>query len=677
MAANDLQMRVDQLRATLREHNYNYYVLNEPLVSDKEYDKLFNELRGIEAENPKLVAPDSPTQRAGAEPSDKFQKVQHPAPILSLANAFDGDDLLAWRERVARIDERVLDADFVVEPKLDGLTVVLHYQDGVFVQGATRGNGEVGEDVTINLRTLGVLPLRIPVNPDGPQPPANLYVRGEVFIRLDAFDELNKRQAELGEKTYQTPRNTAAGALRQLDSTVTASRPLTMYVYNIVSADGDVPATQWETLEYMRDLGFPVPTDVLEKCDDIDCVVAACEAWVERRKTLDYEVDGAVVKINNLALSDDLGIVGRDPRGSIAFKFPAQEVTTDLLDIGVNVGRTGVLTPYAMLKPVEIGGVIVKQATLHNFDYIEEKDIRVGDRVLLKRAGDVIPYVIGPVEAARKGKKLKKFKPPKVCPVCGETVQHIKGEVAWYCVNASCPEQLVRNVEHFVSRSTLDIVGMGIKIVEQFVQEGFIEDVADIYYLDREKVFALEGYGDKKVDNLLESIEASKQRSLGQLISALGIRLVGEVAANDLARRYRDLDEISKVTAEELEAIEGFGPNIAQSVVEWFQQATNKKVLKKLKKAGMWPQSEPMRADTGDLPFSGQTFVVTGTLPNFSRKDAKEFIESNGGKVTSSVSKKTSYVVVGESAGSKLTKAQELGVPTLDEAALKTLPKNS
>ena len=293
--------------------------------------------------------------------------MQHPGPILSLANAFDGDDLRAWRERIGRIDERVLDADFVVEPKLDGLTVVLHYQDGVFVQGATRGNGEVGEDVTINLRTLGVLPLRIPVNPDGPQPPANLYVRGEVFIRLDAFDELNKRQAELGEKTYQTPRNTAAGALRQLDSSVTASRPLTMYVYNIVSADGDVPATQWETLEYMRDLGFPVPTDALEKCDDIDCVVAACEAWVERRKTLDYEVDGAVVKINNLALSDDLGIVGRDPRGSIAFKFPAQEVTTDLLDIGVNVGRTGVLTPYAMLEPVEIGGVIVKQATLHNF----------------------------------------------------------------------------------------------------------------------------------------------------------------------------------------------------------------------------------------------------------------------------------------------------------------------
>ena len=296
---------------------------------------------------------------------------------------------------------------------------------------------------------------------------------------------------------------------------------------------------------------------------------------------------------------------------------------------------------------------------------------------MLKRAGDVIPYVIGPVEAARKGKKLRKFKPPKVCPVCGETVQHIEGEVAWYCVNASCPEQLVRNVEHFVSRGTFDIVGMGIKIVEQFVQEGFIEDVADIYYLDREKVFALEGYGDKKVDNLLESIEASKQRSLGQLISALGIRLVGEVAANDLARRYRDLDEISKVTAEELEAIEGFGPNIAQSVVEWFQQANNKKVLKKLKKAGMWPQSEPMPVDTGDLPFSGLTFVVTGTLPNFSRKDAKEFIEANGGKVTSSVSKKTSYVVVGESAGSKLTKAQELGVPTLDEAALKALPENS
>lgn len=675
MAASGPKSRLEELRQQVHEHNYRYHVLDQPVISDAEYDQLLNEVKQIEAEHPEWVTPDSPTQRAGARPSEKFSKVQHPAPILSLANAFDADDLRAWFERISRLDPRVQAADFIAEPKLDGLSVVLHYQDGVFTQGATRGNGEVGEDVTVNLRTLRALPLRVPVEPDGPTPPANLYVRGEVFINKADFDELNLRQSEAGEKLYQTPRNTAAGALRQLDPAVTASRPLTLFVYTIVSADSPVPATQWETLDYLRGLGFPVSGEAV-RCMTIDDVIAAYKKWTENRLDLPYEVDGIVVKINDLGLADDLGFVGKDPRGAIAFKFPAQEVTTQLLDIGVNVGRTGVLTPFAMLEPVEIGGVIVRQATLHNFDFIEEKDIRVGDRVLVKRAGDVIPYVIGPVVAARTGRE-KPYTPLQECPVCDQPVEHLEGEVAWYCVNAACPEQLVRNVEHFVSRSTLDIVGLGIKIVEQLIAADLVEDVADLYTLKRDDLLALEGFAEKKVENLLASIETSKSRSLARLIYALGIRGVGEVVGADLARHYRDLEELAAASAADLENIEGIGPNIAEAIVDWFAKPTNQNVLKKLKKAGMWPTAEPVSASPADMPLSGLTFVVTGALPNFSRDEAKRFIQEHGGKVTGSVSSKTSYLVVGEDPGSKFDKARQLGVPILDEAGLRALVDQS
>jgi len=670
MPDKSLHQHLLELRETIRQHNYRYHVLDQPVVSDYEYDRMLAELRQIEAEHPEWVTPDSPTQRAGAPPSEKFEKVDHPAPILSLANAFDEDDLRAWLERVGKLDERVLEAEFIVEPKLDGLTVVLHYRDGVFVQGATRGNGDVGEEITPNLRTVRALPLHIPALPDGPQAPPYLVVRGEVFIHKDDFEDLNRRQIEAGEKTYVNPRNTAAGALRQLDPAVTASRPLTLLTYAIVAGEGALPTTQWETLKYLRALGFPV-SKLSERCPDLDCVTESYRSWIEKRETLPYEIDGLVIKINDLALADSLGVVGKDPRGAIAFKFPAQEVTTQLLDIGVNVGRTGVLTPYAVLEPVEIGGVIVKQATLHNFDYIAEKDIRVGDRVQVKRAGDVIPYVIGPVAAARTGEE-KPYQPPKTCPVCGEPVEHFEGEVAWYCVNAACPEQLVRNVEHFVSRGTLDIVGMGIKIVDQLVEERLIKDAADIYSLRREDLLELEGFAEKKADNLLDSIEASKSQSLSRLIFALGIRGVGGVVATDLARHYRDLDELSKASVAELETIEGIGPNIAEAIVDWFDRPANQKVLKKLRAAGMWPQAEH-RDEGAPQPLAGLTFVITGTLPNLSRQEAKEFIESRGGKVISSVSSKTDYLVAGESPGSKLDKAQELNVPILDEAALKDL----
>jgi len=671
MAEDALKEQLEELRRTINEHNYRYHVLDEPVVSDAEFDQLMAELRTIESEHPEWITPDSPTQRAGAPPSAKFSKVRHPAPILSLANAFSESELRAWFDRLKRLDERVEKSSFVAEPKLDGLSVVLHYENGLFVQGATRGNGEVGEDVTPNLRTLRTLPLRVPARKDGPKPPADLYVRGEVFFTKKEFEALNKRQAEAGGQIYQTARNTAAGTLRQLNPSITASRALHIFVYNIVSAQGSVPRTQWETLQYLRDLGFPIsPESIL--CKNLDEVLSAYEKWKAARAVLPYEVDGMVVKINDLALADDLGFVGKDPRGAIAYKFPAQEVTTILQDIGVNVGRTGVLTPYAMLEAVEIGGVIVRQATLHNFDFIEEKDIRAGDRVMVKRAGDVIPYVIGPVLIARTGKE-KRYIPPKKCPVCGEPVEHIEGEVAWYCVNAACPEQLVRNIEHFVSRATLDIVGLGIKIVEQLIESGLVKDVADLYTLKKKDLLTLDGFAEKKADNLLASIEASRNRSLAQLIYALGIRGVGEVVAADLASHFRDLDELARAKIADLEEIEGIGPNIAEAIVDWFSQSTNRAVLKKLKKAGMWPVASPSAVPKGPQPFAGLTFVVTGTLPTFSRKGAKEFIQKLGGKVTDSVSASTSYLVVGEEAGSKLDKAKELGVPALDEAALRAL----
>ena len=579
----------------------------------------------------------------------------------------------AWFERISRLDERVLATEFVIEPKLDGLSVVLHYENGLFVQGATRGNGEVGEDVTANLRTLRALPLRIPVQAGGPRSPADLYVRGEVFFNKADFEALNKRQAEAGGQIYQTARNTAAGTLRQLDPSITASRPLTLYVYNVVAAEGQVPATQWETLQWMRSLGFPVSPES-RLCKNLDEVLAVFQEWKELREKLPYEIDGMVIKINDLRLAADLGFVGKDPRGAIAYKFPAIEVTTQLRDIGVNVGRTGVLTPFAMLEPVEIGGVIVKQATLHNFDFIAEKDIRVGDRVLVKRAGDVIPYVMGPVVAARKGSE-KKYVPPKKCPVCGQPVEHIANEVAWYCVNSACPEQLLRNVEHFVA--VMDVVGMGEKIVQQLIESGLINDAADIYSVKREDLLALEGFAEKKADNLLASVEATRGRSLGRVISALGIRGAGEVASQALANRYRDLDDLAHAKMDEIEEIGGMGPSIAEAIIDWFSKPTNLGLLKKLKGAGVWPVSEPSKAPSGPQPFAGMTFVITGTLFNFSRKEAETFIAERGGKVTGSVSAKTSYLLLGEDAGSKLDRAKELGVPTLDEAALRELAGKS
>ena len=669
MTEIDLFAELQSLKQEINYHLYRYHVLDAPVISDQEYDGLVGRLKAIENDHPEWIASDSPTQRVGAAASERFAKVRHLAPILSLANAFSFEDLQAWIDRLAKLDDRVRSADFMVEPKIDGLTVVLTYQKGLFIQGATRGDGEIGEDITANLRTVKALPLRLPVDPHGPLPPETLVLRGEAFMFIKEFESLNQGLQEAGEKTYLNPRNTAAGSLRQLDPSLTSGRPLTLYTYAIVQADGPVPQKQAELLAYLKSLGLPVAPES-SYCADLEAVRSEVEAWRSKRDLLPYEADGIVIKINDLNLAAELGFVGKDPRGALAFKFPTREVTTRLLDIGVNVGRTGVLTPYAVLDAVEIGGVVVRQATLHNFDYIAEKDIRIGDRVLVKRAGEVIPYIIGPVVDVRNGGEVP-YVPPQACPACGQPVEHLEGEVAWFCVNLACPAQLVRNLEHFVGRGAMDIVGLGIKIVEQLVEAGLVKSPADLYQLGKEELLKLEGFGEKKADNLLQAIENSRSQPLPRLLNALGIHGVGEVMAADLARLYPDLSVLAVATLDELLRIEGVGPNTAQSILDWFGQPANQLFVQRLQNSGIGLSlpSETV-GPQNDQPLEGLVMVVTGTLANFSREGIKSYLQEKGAKVTDSVSKKTNYLIAGESAGSKIDKARQLGIPILDEAAL-------
>jgi DNA ligase (NAD+) len=674
MDAKRAAARIAQLREEINFHNHRYHVLDSPIISDGEYDQLLTELRALEAEYPQLVTPDSPTRRVGGAPVERFSRVEHPAPILSLSNAFNADGVRAWEERLRKLEPRVAEATYVVEPKIDGLTVVLHYEQGLFVLGATRGDGQVGEDVTANLRTLRSLPLRIPVDPrSGHTAPRRLVVRGEAFYPLAEFEALNARQAAAGEKVFVNPRNAASGALRQLDSRLTAARPLDLLCYAIVAIEGAAaPATQWQTLTYLRELGFPV-SDRAARCANVEEALQAYTRAAVEREALPFEADGLVIKLDDLALASSLGVVGKDPRGAIAYKFPAREVSTRLNDIGVNVGRTGVLTPYAILEPVEVGGVTVSKATLHNFDFIAERDIRLGDRVMIKRAGDVIPYVIGPIIDARTGDE-RRYRPPRTCPSCGEAVEQLEAEVAYYCVNASCPAQLIRNLEHFASRGAMDIEGLGIRIVEQLVAAKLVRDVGDLYRLRAEPLLTLEGFAEKKALNLIKAIADSSRQPLARLIGALGIRGVGEVVAADLAAHFGTLDRLRSATEDDLLHVAGIGPTIAEAVVDWFARRPNRRVLEKLHAAGVWPTAE-VRAAGG--PLEGLTFVVTGTLPSLSREAAKALIVENAGKVTDSVSKSTSYVVVGEAPGSKLEKAKSLGIPTLDEAGLRTLVRRA
>lgn len=666
--------RIEQLRKDINYHLYRYHVLDAPVISDAEYDKLYHELLHLEQDNPELATPDSPTQRAGAEPMPGFAKVSHVAPILSLSNAFNVEDLYAWRTRNGRLlPDPNAELEYVVEPKLDGLTVVLTYRNGRFVQGATRGNGEVGEGITANLRTLRSLPKHIPVDPNSDlAAPPYLVVRGEAFFPLDKFEAFNAARLEAGEALYMNPRNAAAGSLRQLDSRITAARPLTLYCYDIVAVAGvDIPSTQWGRLAYLQQLGFPVSPENLY-CDTISGVAEAYDVWLEKRNQLNYEVDGVVVKMNDRPLAESLGFVGKDPRGAIAMKFPAQEKTTQILDVQVNVGRTGVLAPIAILEPIELGGVIVRNATLHNYDEIAKKDIRLGDTVLIKRAGDVIPYVIGPIAELRDGTE-RPIEPPAQCPFCGEPTQRLEAEVAIYCDNPQCPEQLVRRVGYFVSRGAMDIEGFGGKTAVLLTQLGLIHDVADIYSLQRDDLLALEGFKDKKVDNLLQGVEASKARPANRLLTGLGIRFVGNTVADLLLDSLGSIDAIATASAEALQGIEGIGPQTAVSVVDWFQHEKNQAILIKLREAGLNFAVEKAVVDETAATLANLTFVITGTLPSLSRDEAKELIEAHGGKVTGSVSKNTDYLLAGEKAGSKLSKAQSLGVKIIDEDALRHL----
>ncbi len=666
-----LRQRYEELKRLIHYHNYRYYVLNDPIISDYEYDQLMRELLAIEAQHPEWVTPDSPSQRAGAPPAAGFRKVRHPRPILSLANVFNDAELEAWLERLSRLDPAVREADFSVEPKIDGLTVVLHYQDGLFTLGATRGDGEEGEDVTANLRTVRALPLRVPVREDGPLPPRYLVVRGEVYMNHQDFQALNERLRQQGQRPFANPRNAAAGSLRQLDPTVTAQRPLRLLCYQIVVYEGPrPPRTQQEVLQTLQALGFPVvPAD---HCPDLDCVKQAYRRWLQRRAAWPYDLDGVVVKINDLALQERLGVVGKDPRGMVAYKFPAQEVTTRLLDIRVNVGRTGVLTPYAILEPVEIAGAIIRKATLHNFDYIREKDIRIGDRVIVKRSGDVIPYIVGPVVSARTGNE-RVYEPPTHCPVCGAPVEKVEGEVGLYCINAACPAQLSRLVEHFASREAMDIFGLGRKVAEQLVQARLVEDVADLYYLTVDDLLSLPGFGRKRSENLVQAIQHSKDRPLQRLIYGLGIRNVGLVTAAILTRRYETLDQLAQATVEELLDLPNIGPTTAQFIVDWFRRERNQRVLEKLRRAGVWPRAERQREPSASQPLAGLTFVITGTLPGLTRKQAQAWLEAQGARVTNTLSRKTSYLIVGENPGSKLQKARRLGVPTITWEAVQGL----
>ena len=674
MDESNIRDRVDFLRNEINRHNYRYYVQDDPLISDQEYDRLLAELKDLEVQYPQLISPDSPTQRLNNQVTDKFEKCAHPKPILSLGNAFSSEDITGWYERIAKLDGRVCNSSFVMEPKIDGLTVILHYENGIFVKGATRGDGTVGEDISANLRTIRTIPLKIPVTKTDMVIPSQIVIRGEVFIGKKDFEALNQTLEEQGEKTYQNPRNTAAGSLRQLDPGLTATRPLKILCYAVVFSDIQVVQTQWETLKYLQDLGFPIP-ERARKMDSIQDVITDLDTWANDRDSLPYEVDGIVIKLNDLALADELGTVGKDPRGAIAYKFAAREVTTVLNDIQVNVGRTGVLTPYAVLEPVEIGGVIVRQATLHNFYFIKDKDIRIGDRVLVKRAGDVIPYVIGPILDSRTGHESV-YRIPEICPSCLSPVDRFEGEVALFCTNAACPAQLIRNLEHFVSRGAMDIDGLGIKIVEQLIASGLVKDAADLYTLTAADLLTLEGFASKRAENLIASIQDSKKRSLSRFIFSLGIKGVGEVMAGDLARKYSNLDMIAGLSAEKLQEAEGIGPNIAFSIREWFGSEKNQELLQKFKKIGLWPV-DSQGASISEGPLTGKVFVVTGTLEGLTRDQAKEWIERNGGIVSDSVGKKTDYLVVGENPGSKLQKAQAMRIAIISKSDLSSLIQNN
>ena len=654
-----VKSRIGELRSRINHHNYRYYVLDSPEISDAEYDELMRELKELEAEHPELVTPDSPTQRIGAPPLEAFGVVEHPEPLLSLANAFSYEDLAAWHRRA----DNILggrDFDLVCEPKIDGLAVALTYVDGLLVTGATRGDGYRGENITQNLRTIRSIPLSVPR-----EAPPRFEVRGEVYLPKKGFKKLNEERAEEGLPLFANPRNAAAGSIRQLDSSITARRPLDIFVYGLGPAEGKaVPDTHWEIMQYLGSLGFKINPEIA-RCRTIAEAEEYHRQWMEKRESWAYEADGMVVKVNSIAFQAELGTVAREPRWAVAYKFPAVQGTTLLKDIGINVGRTGSLNPYAILEPVRIGGVVISSAALHNEEDIHRKDIRKGDTVTVQRAGEVIPEIVGPVLSKRSGKE-KVFHMPAHCPVCGAEVIKPEGEAMHRCTNSACPAQALEKIKHFVSRGAMDIDGVGEKLCQALFEAGLVKDAADLYYLTREQLLGLERMADKSASNVLDSIGGSKDRPLSRVIFALGILHVGAEYAELLAREFSSIDELAKADEERLRDIPSIGPRIAGSIVVFFRQKGNREIIRKLKKAGVKLERE--EAKPGKLPLSGVEFVLTGKLERLTRAAAEAKVRELGGKAGSEVTRKTTYVVVGAEPSSKLDKARKLGIKTISEA---------
>ena len=660
----DVQQRLDELREQVDHHLYRYHVLDEPEISDAEYDRLYDELRALEDEHQDLITPDSPTQRVGAPPSERFQKVQHLTPMGSLEKVTDDESLLKWAEDV----RRRLDSDepvaYVIEPKIDGLAINLTYEDGVLVRGATRGDGIQGEDVTVNLRTIQSVPLKM----RGDGLPSVAEVRGEVYLPLSGFRELNARIAELGQKLAPNPRNAAAGSLRQKDSSITASRPLAVWVYGLGALEGVQLASHWEELEWLREHGFRT-NPFAERFDSIEEVANRCREWELRRAELDYEIDGIVIKVDSLEQQRDLGALHSRPRWARAFKWAPMSAETTLNKIAIRVGRTGALNPWAMLEPVQVGGVTVSRATLHNEEDINRKDIREGDRVIVQRAGDVIPQIVGPAGPHAKG--TKPFKMPKKCPLCGANIVRPEGEAMHRCPNRACPSRGLETLINWV-QGPADIEGVGEQLMRRLWELGLVRSLPDLYRLTKEQLLELDGFAEISASKAIDAIQGSKRTPFSRVLLGLNIPDVGWVTAQSLARHFGSVEQLAAATQEEIQEVEGIGPERAEAIAEWFADTENMRLVGELEQLGLrfeaGPEERPVEG-----PLTGSTYVITGTLEGLSRDEARKALEALGAKVADSVSKKTTGVVAGESPGSKLAKAEQLGVPVLDERALAKL----
>lgn len=664
MSAKEL---IEKLRNKIHYHNHRYYVLDDPEISDSEYDRLLKELQELELRHPELITPDSPTQRVGAAPLKELTSVPHTVPMLSLSNAMSAEEVLEFDERVKKFLKSGEEIDYVVEPKLDGLAVELIYEAGRFILGSTRGDGYIGEDITQNLKTIKAIPLVLNKRAHVPVP-RRIAVRGEVIMTRKEFELLNKRRSESGEALFANPRNAAAGSVRQLDSRITSQRPLDMYCYSTGESGGVSFKSQWELLQVFKSWGFKVNPHV-KLCQGISAAVAACNEIETMRDALPYEIDGAVIKVNSVDLQNTLGEISKSPRWAVAFKFSPHQETTVIEDIQVQVGRTGAITPVAVLRPVKVGGVTVSHATLHNQDEIERKDIRIGDTVVVQRAGDVIPQVVKVVTSRRSGRE-RMFVMPEHCPICGAEVARSSDEAVYRCTGMQCMAKLKESIRHFASRRAMDIDGMGEKLVEQIVDKGLVKNVADMYTLTHNQWAELERMADKSAKNIFAAVEKSKQAGLERLIFGLGIRHVGEQTARVLVSNLKTLERIENATSEELMEINEIGPEVAESIVQFFRQSVNRNVLDKLQKAGVSIESK-QSAKSGI--FDGKTFVFTGSLEHFTREEAEKIVQTLGGRASSSISAKTDYVVAGKDPGSKYDKAKSLGITVINEIEFKDM----